>query len=77
MPIEATANTVAALVSPLTLFLFCRINPAPRNPMPCTMLEAICPLFELFSPAMIGDRNVNSAAAKQIRRFVRTPDGLW
>jgi len=40
------------------------------------MLEAICPLLALPSPAMMGERKVNRAAAKQISRFVLMPEGL-
>jgi hypothetical protein len=41
------------------------------------MFDAICPLLVLNSPAISGDRYVNSADAKQISRFVRTPEALW
>ena len=67
IPIAATTHTVATLVSPRTWLRVCRISPAPRNPIPCTMFEATCPLFGLLSPASTTDIIVNSAAPMQIK----------
>src|SRR5580658_1504832 len=41
--------------------------------MPCTILEATCPLLGLPSPAITAESNVKKAAPMQISRLVRTP----
>src|SRR4051812_26562628 len=76
MPMEATTHTLAALVSPLTRLRLCRMRPAPRKPMPCTMFEATRPLSGLPSPESTADNSVKNAAPMQIRRLVRTPAAL-
>ena len=44
--------------------------------MPCTMFDATCPLFGLFSPASTMESIVNSAAPMQISMLVRRPEAL-
>src|SRR5579862_969572 len=77
IPMEATTHTLAALVSPLMrLPRLCRMRPAPRKPMPCTIFEATWPLLGLVSPASTADRSVKKAAPMQMSMFVRTPADL-
>src|SRR6266702_7381697 len=76
MPMDATTNTLAALVSPLTRLRLWRIRPAPRKPIPCTMFEATRPLSGLASPASTADSSVKNAAPIQMSRLVRTPAAL-
>ena len=76
MPTEATTKSVAAVVSPLTLPLACRMDPAPMKPMP----GMICAAMRVWSPmphsaARSLERTVNMAEPKQINILVRRPAG--
>src|SRR3984893_14054805 len=76
MPIAASTQIVAAVVMPTVLPLSRKIAPAPRNPIPCTILEAIRVLP--VSPrrcAITPDRSVNNAAPRDTNRLVRIPAG--
>src|SRR5580658_2183418 len=67
---------VAAVVSPVTLPRSRRITPAPRNPMPCTIFEAI--RVVLLSPvrrAISTEAIVKSAAPNATQNPVRIPAG--
>src|SRR6266436_10400859 len=72
----ASTKIVAAVVIPIAPPDPRMIAPAPRNPMPCTMLEAI--LVALESPnrcAISADRIVKRAVARHTKRLVRIPAG--
>ena len=76
MPTEATTNSVAADVMPVTrLFRLCRMEPAPMKPMP----GMICAAMRVWSPrnltARASESSVYIAAPTQIKRFVRRPAG--
>src|SRR4029077_12181909 len=76
MPIAATAKIVAAVVSPTTLPRSRRITPAPRNPIPCTMFDAMRVVLE--SPvrrAISMETMVNRAAPSETQNPVRIPEG--
>src|SRR5579885_845087 len=76
MPIAASAKIVAAVVSPTTLPRSRRITPAPRKPIPCTMLDAIrVPLESPTSRAISEESSVNSAAPMHTHILVRMPAG--
>src|SRR5437588_2070374 len=70
---EATTNKVAAVVSPVTPPLECRIDPAPIKPIP----GMICAAIRALSPggAISAESMVNIAAPKQINMLVRRPAG--
>ena len=76
IPIAATTHTVAALVSPSTRFRVCRISPAPRNPMPCTMFDATRLLSVIPGPASTPESTVNSAHPMHSSMLVRRPEAL-
>ena len=75
MPMAVTTQMVAALVSPVTEPLWCRMVPAPMKPMPVRICAAILP----GSPPMTvkcSDRRVNMVAPRPMRMLVRRPAGL-
>src|SRR5580700_9484853 len=75
-PMAATAKMVAAVVSPVTLPRSRRITPAPRNPMPCTIFEAIrVVLLSPVSRAISTEAMVKSAAPSATQNPVRIPAG--
>src|SRR5258707_1020192 len=76
IPMAASTKIVAAVVIPRTPPDPRKMAPAPRKPMPCTILDAI--LVPLESPnrcASSLERIVNSAVARHTKRLVRTPAG--
>src|SRR5271168_4265949 len=76
MPIAAMAKIVAAVVSPTTFPPSRKITPAPRKPMPCTMLDAM--RVVLVSPvrrAISTETTVKSAAPSDMQNPVRIPAG--
>jgi hypothetical protein len=74
MPGAAASQMVEAVVRPMTLPPSRRIAPAPRNPMPVTMLAAM--RVGLSSLPSRTDRIVKSAAPRQMKMMVRNPAAL-
>ena len=75
LDVHAT-KIVAAVVKPTTLPRSRRMTPAPRKPIPWTMLEAM--RVVLASPVALAisvDKIVKSAAPMQTQRLVRIPAG--
>src|SRR5262245_13639198 len=76
MPMPATTQIVAAVVSPRTNPCECSTAPAPRKPMP----EMICAAMRVGSPPSIWatfvEMLMNNVQPTQIRMFVRSPAGL-
>ena len=76
MPIAAIAKIVAAVVSPVTLPRSRKITPAPKNPIPCTIFDAI--RVVLASPVRLAistETIVKSAAPRETQKPVRIPEG--
>src|SRR5579875_2271480 len=74
IPIAATAQIVAAVVIPFMRFSPRKITPAPKNPMPVTMLEAI--LSGLLPKPMYRDIIVKKQEPTEIIIIVRKPADL-
>ena len=75
MPKAADAQIIAAVVRPDIRFSSLKIAPAPKKPMPVTILAAIRSGEEL---PIFKDKMVNKQAAKQIKIIVLNPaDLLW
>src|SRR5258708_25441872 len=76
MPIAASTKIVAAVVKPTSPPASRKIAPAPRNPIPCTRLEAM--RVEDVSPNILAsskERIVNSAEPMHTKALVRIPAG--
>ena len=74
IPTAATAQTVAAVVMPLTWLSPLKITPAPKNPIPVTMLEAI--RSGLARPPIRADIRVKKHDPIDIMITVRKPADL-
>src|SRR5579864_3563260 len=76
MPIAASTKIVAAVVIPTRPPASRKIAPAPKKPMPWTILDAMRVLpVSPKSRAISLERMVNSAVARQTNRLVRMPAG--
>src|SRR5215468_4431842 len=76
MPMAASAKIAAAVVTPMTLPRSRRMTPAPRKPMPWTMLEAMRVVLESpVSRANSAEMMVKRAAPRQTQTPVRIPAG--
>ena len=79
MPIPAVAQTPAAVVRPLMVWLRTKIMPAPRKPTPVTICAAIregssaTPLRVVTSEKPYLETTMMSAAASATIRCVRIP----
>ncbi len=72
----ASAKMVAAVVSPTNPPASRKIAPAPKNPMPCTILEAMrVPEVSPVRRASSNDRIVKSAEPMHTNALVRIPAG--
>ena len=70
IPSAAVTQINAAVVKPFTLMPSLKITPAPKNPIPETMVEAI------LSPPNCIETSVNRVDTRQIIITVRSPAAL-